>query len=467
MFSLSRRVLKTGFSRIPSDVSKTAVRSFSSSLSNENIMKMNPYQFTQKLVASGRRRFFVVCDKDTMHLSGSELTSMSEWLMNDKVDFKKHEGMFFEVGKESGALFGAFLWNTVRGQGAGGIRLWPYESMEDFVRDGMRLSLGMGRKSALAGLWWGGGKGIIARPPGDKYKDPAFRKVMFEEYGQFLTSLKGCYIGAEDVGTTVSDIDHVFSTTRFCTCISPALGGSGNPSVLTAEGVVCSMEGALDYLNMGNLKGKKIAMMGAGNVAFYMIEDLLQRGVGRIVVSDINAQQLEKVRSTFGTSSIETRHAAPTDLSILSEPCDILAPNALGGVINKDTIPTINAKIVCGAANNQLRDPASDDALLQAKGITFIPDYVCNRMGIVNCANEQYGSLQEDPAITRHFRADWDNAVFNVTKKVLEMSRDKNITTTKAANMLADSLAAVPHPIFPHRSMDIMRSLVKDKWHQQ
>eukprot|EP00736_Rhodelphis_marinus_P001985 Rmarinus@m.22041 len=233
--------------------------------STKAIPKMAPYEFAEHLNDLGKRRAFAVYDRSSgsVVVSDPRLSSMKAFLENDDVDYLGHEGIFLEVGKRSGSLLGAFLWKTVRGQGCGGIRLWPYETMENYLRDGMRLAIGMGRKSALAGLWWGGGKGVIARPPGSDFRSREFRDLIFRDYGDFLSSLQGCYVAAEDAGVCVDDVDVVFSRTRYTTCISPALGGSGNPSIQTARGVVSSMEGALEFIGAGSLEGKTVAMQGS------------------------------------------------------------------------------------------------------------------------------------------------------------------------------------------------------------
>jgi glutamate dehydrogenase/leucine dehydrogenase len=158
------------------------------------------------------------------------------------------------------------------------------------------------------------------------------------------------------------------------------------------------------------------------------------------------------------------RHVPLGDLSIAGEDCDLFAPNALGGVLNPDTIPKLRCQVVCGAANNQLADERRDDRALAAHGITYVPDFVANRMGIVSCANEQYGSLPEDPAILRHFGRDWENSVYLVTRRILERARHEGVTSTVAANELADALSLEPHPIFPHRGLAIARALARERW---
>jgi glutamate dehydrogenase/leucine dehydrogenase len=282
-----------------------------------------------------------------------------------------------------------------------------------------------------------------------------------------VTSLRGCYITAEDAGTGPDDMAVVHQGTRFVTCIPPAIGGSGNPSPATARGVVCAMEGALDHLGLGTLAGKTIAMQGTGNVGAAMIGELLQRGVAAIVASELSAERRAQLAQQFAGAPLTLAAAEPGDDSVLATPCDILAPNALGGILNPDTIPRIRARVVCGAANNQLLDDQRDAQALAARGIVYVPDYLCNRMGIVNCANEQYGQVPHDPAIERHFGRDWDNSVYVITRRALELATSEGITTAAAANRLADELALQPHPVWGHRTRAIVDGLIADEWHRQ
>lgn len=429
------------------------------------LLDLDPETFARRLRDHGGRAC-LTWDFDQGRLVASQpwLDELAAALMADTRDFHRHEGLFFAVGPDTGALFAAFVHNTVRGQGAGGLRYWPYASLDTLVHDGLRLSLGMARKNSLAGLWWGGGKGIIARQAGDRYKDPSYRRTLYREYGRFTTSLRGFYITAEDVGTTPPDVAAVFETTRYAISIPPEVGGSGNPSPATAKGVVCAMEAALDHLGKGSLAGKTIAMQGAGNVAGFMIDELVARGVGKVIATDITQERCDEVRARFAGKPVEIRLAPPGDDAILAEPCDVLAPCALGGILNPTTIPTIQAPIVCGAANNQLLDDRRDDQALRERGIVYVPDYVANRMGIVNCANEQYGSLPHDPAIERHFGREWDNAVYNITRAVLELATKEGITTASAANRLADQACTIPHPIWGHRGKAILAALVAERW---
>jgi glutamate dehydrogenase/leucine dehydrogenase len=324
----------------------------------------------------------------------------------------------------------------------------------------------MTQKNALAGLWWGGGKGVIARNPAVDADDPEIRSYIYGEYGLFISSLRGCYVTAEDVGTSVADIASVFSRTRFTTCIPENWGGSGNPSVPTARGVVSGMEAALDFLGMGNLSGKTVAIQGTGNVGRPLIRFLFEKGVRKITACDINPQLAEAVLREFAGRSIEIRTVSCADDSIFGEECDIFSPNATGAILNPRTIPLLRAKIVCGAANNQLEDAARDDPLLFNRGIVYVPDFLTNRMGIVNAANEQYGYVKNDPLFERHLSRDWEHSIFQTTLRVLCESKDTGEPTARIAMRLADKLSLEEHPIFGHRGRLIINSLVEDRWQE-
>lgn len=428
-----------------------------------SLVDLSPRDFVDHLESIGARQAFAVHEGEgAVRVSHAELLDLAAFLRTSP-DYAGHEGIFLGRGPETRALFGAFVHDTRRGLAQGGLRFWPYASVAAFLSDGLRLAQGMTRKNALAGLWWGGGKGIIARDADVDYRDPGYRRTLYREYGAFVTSLRGCYVTAEDVGTGPADMAEVFTTTRFVTCIPPAVGGAGNPSPSTALGVVCAMEGALDHLGLGDLEGKTIAMQGLGNVGASMLDELLKRRIGRAIASDISRERLDELARRYAGAPVELRLLPPGDASILAEPCDILAPNALGAILNPETISTIQARIICGAANNQLLDAERDGEALRDRGITYVPDFLANRMGIVAVANEQYGHLPGDPAILRHLGREWDNSVFAVTRQTLALADREGITTAAAATRIADGLAAEHHPIFGHRGRAIIDALVRDR----
>jgi len=194
-----------------------------SSTRTSTLLSQSPQAFVAFLKEKGIKGCHFTYDPKTDSVTAShpELAPIAEFMSRDTRDFQKHEGIFLKVSDEYDTLLGAFIHKTCRGQGAGGLRYWGYDTLEGFLRDGLRLSKGMTRKNALAGLWWGGGKGILAHNPSVDKKDPAVRESLFKNYGRFMTALKGCYLTAEDVGCNVSNINHVFSETRFVTCVPP------------------------------------------------------------------------------------------------------------------------------------------------------------------------------------------------------------------------------------------------------
>ncbi len=430
------------------------------------LLKMNPQEFLQFLKNEKINRFYFVYEKETKTVKPSHpaLQELADFIQNDKRDFMEHEGAFFQISSAYDVLQGAFVHRTNRGQAAGGVRFWQYDSMEDYLRDGLRLAKGMTRKNALAGLWWGGGKAVMAHNPKYDKMDPQLRETVYTDFGKLMTSIRGCYVTAEDVGTSVEDMAHIFSQTRFTTCIPEQLGGSGNPSAPTALGVVSGMEAALNFLKMGTLKGKIVAVQGMGHVAEPLIGFLFEKNVKKIIAADIDARLVEQVKNKFADRNLEARTVNTDDASILFEACDIVAPCATGAVLNPQTIPNIKAKIICGAANNQLENAQRDGKALMETGVTFVPDFLTNRMGIVNCADEQSGYIDNDPFFTRHLDREWEHSIFRTTLKVLNDAQQNNQSPVDVAVRLADELSLQDNPIYGHRGEKIIRSLVQMNW---
>ncbi len=468
--------------------------------------RLSPAAFRGLLADAGIGRFFLAWDEEAgdVRASHPELAPLARLLAADRRDFDRHEGIFVQVAPETGVLQGAFIHRTCRGQAAGGVRFWRYDTVEEFLRDGLRLARGMTHKNALAGLWWGGGKGVMAdeqaAPPGS----PRRRRI-YEEYGELLSSLRGCYVTAEDAGTSAEDMAAVFSRTRFTTCIPPALGGSGNPSAPTARGVVRGMEAALAHLGRGGLAGTTVAVQGLGHVGEPLVELLRERGVARVIACDLDPERCEELHRRFaapagsGTAdggamaadggagpgaaggpvgpaasfTFTARVAGRDDSWILEQPADVFAPCATGGVLGPRTIPRLAARIVCGAANNQLEDPERDDVLLHQRGILYMPDFLVNRMGIVNCADEQYGYVgDEDPRIAAHLgtspqaagagAADlWENSIYNLSLAILAEAARRGEPPARVALRLAESRSREPHPIWGHRGAAIIRALTR------
>jgi leucine dehydrogenase len=433
------------------------------------LLSSTPTDFIKFLKKENIKKFFFVYDskKKILKASHSQLQPLAGFFTNDERDFIEHEGLFCKLSEEYDMLLGAFVHRTNRGQAAGGVRYWSYDTVEDYFRDGLRLGAGMTFKNALAGLWWGGGKGVIAHNPEFDKMNPEIRKKIYQEYGLFMSSLNGCYVTAEDVGTGVEDMANVFLGTRFTTCIPPEFGGSGNPSAPTARGIISGMEAALEFLEVGTLKDKTIVVQGLGHVGEPLIQFLFEKNVKKVIGTDINPDHTSSVMKKFTGKNLDCRLVDKNDVSIFAEECDIFSPNATGAILNEKTIPILKAKIICGAANNQLEDMHRDGKTIHEKGLVYIPDFLTNRMGIVTCANEQYGYVNNDPLIQDHFSRDWEHSIFNRAKQVLKESKEKNIPTAEIALKIADKISREKHPIFGHRGKEIIKSLVENEWHKK
>ena len=427
---------------------------------------LSPASFRDLLVEQGIRRFYLVWDEDQQKVLASHplLEPLARMLAGDTRDFDRHEGLFFQAAPRSGVLQGAAIHRTCRGQAAGGVRFWRYDTVEDFIRDGLRLAKGMTHKNALAGIWWGGGKGVMTQGVGEDGTDPAVRRGIYEEYGEFMTSLRGCYVTAEDAGTCVEDMAAIFSKTRFTTCIPPHLGGSGNPSAPTARGVVRGMEAALHFLGLGTLEGKTVVIQGLGHVGGPLVGLLHDRKVTRVIGSDIDPSREQALRALFPQLDLTVRIVTRGDNTILAEPCDIVAPCATGAILGTSTIPGIRAPVVCGAANNQLEDPERDDLALAAAGVLYMPDFLVNRMGIVNCADESFGYVDGDPAFEQHLGDRWENSIYNLSLEILATARRSGKTPARVALEMAERRSFETHPLRGHRGVQIIRSLVESGW---
>ena len=432
------------------------------------LIDLSPQAFIQFLKKRHISRFFFVYNEKRGGLYSSHriLQPIADFIQTDQRDFMGHEGLFFQLSQYYDTLQGVFVHRTNRGQAIGGVRFWHYDTMEDFIRDGLRLSKGMTRKNALAGLWWGGGKGVMVMNPSIDQNKKEVVASIYRDFGAMLTSLRGCFVTGEDVGTNVGDIANVFCSTRFTTCIPKALGGSGNPSILTAKGVICGMEAGLKFTGDGSLTGKTVAVQGMGNVGGTLIRFLFEKNVKKVIASDLDRVLVHRVVRELADKNLAATVIERGDDSILKVPCDILAPCATGAILNPKTIPDIKATIICGAANNQLQDPERDDFLLYEKGIIYIPDFITNRMGIVNCANEQYGFVKDDPFVERHLSTDWEHSIYQTTLNILESSQTTSEPPARIAMREADRLSLETHPIFGHRGKQIIDSLVTDRWHE-
>lgn len=331
-----------------------------------------------------------------------------------------HERVFFCSSPEVGLQAIIAVHSTVLGPGLGGVRMWPYGNMDEALTDVLRLSRSMTYKAAAAGLNLGGGKAVIL---GDSKKDKS--EALLRSFGQFVESLNGLYITAEDVGTGMDDMEVILAETRWVTGVSPSLGGGGDPSPVTAFGVLQAMKAAVQwqYGNSSSLAGRSVAIQGLGSVGYHLASYLKKEGA-KLFVADIDGERTAKAREELGAEIV------PVD-DIVGVDCDVVAPCALGAVLNERTIPALRCKIVAGAANNQLADEERDGQALHERGILYAPDFVGNAGGLINVYNE-LTTYNRDRAM-HMARGIYANLI-----RVFEISRAEAIPTNRAADRVAE-----------------------------
>ena len=324
-------------------------------------------------------------------------------------------------------LLGFTAWaavhNTCRGPALGGCRLWPYLSDEAALADVLRLSRAMTYKNSLAELPLGGGKSVIRAEPGT-----AHREATFEAVGEMVEYLDGVYIIAEDVNSTLADMAIVKRKTRHVATV----GGSGNPSPLTAYGVYCAIKTCVEYrLGRKNLKKVTVAIQGVGETGGRLARMLADDGC-RITAADINGDNLEKL-----SRSIQFDRVEPDQ--IYDVQCDVFSPCALGGVLNGETIPRLLCSIVAGSANNQLADE-SDGRALHVRNILYAPDYAINAGGVINIGCELGQPYCRDTAYRK-------TAAISVTiREILRRSEESGIPPGEVANALAEERFGIRLP---------------------
>lgn len=331
---------------------------------------------------------------------------------------KNHEQITFCYDEVSGLKAIIAIHDTTLGPALGGTRMWPYKTTDDALKDVLRLARGMTFKSAAAGLNLGGGKAVIIGDP-KKHRS----ETLFRAFGRFVEGMGGRYITAEDVGTDVRSMEWVRMETRWVTGISRALGGSGDPSPVTAEGVHAGMRAcAKERWGSDSLERKHVTVQGVGAVGYHLVRCLAAAGA-RITVCDVDEENLRRATSQFKVDVV-----APT--AIFDVPADIFAPCALGGVLNEGTIPRLKVEIVAGSANNVLEDERKDGRALVERGVLYAPDYVINAGGLINVANELEGYNQERALKQAQ-------GIYDIILKVFEIAKREDIPTHKAADNLA------------------------------
>jgi len=333
----------------------------------------------------------------------------------EAMQLHEHEQVLFSYEPSCGYRGIIAIHNTMLGPALGGTRFWNYKSDSEAIHDVLRLSRGMTYKAAVAGLNLGGGKSVIIGDPKMRR-----REMMFRAHGRFVDSLKGRYITAEDVGTSVEDMSYVQMETEFVTGVA---GGSGDPSPVTAYGTYSGIKAcAHEKFGDDSLEGRSIAVQGVGHVGYHLCSYLAAEGA-KLWVNDIDEAKVRSVVDEFGATPIG-------DDEIYGIEADIFAPCALGAVVNDRTISQFRFQVIAGAANNQLDEERHGDMLAE-RDILYAPDYVINAGGLINV----YGELSGWSPDRAKRKA---GEIYETLKQLFEIAKEQGIPTYEAADRLAE-----------------------------
>jgi leucine dehydrogenase len=342
----------------------------------------------------------------------------------EKLAEYRYEQLVFCHDKATGLRAIIAIHDTTLGPALGGCRMYPYATEEEAMIDVLRLARGMTYKAAASGLNLGGGKSvIIADPHTDK------SEALFRSFGRYIETLGGRYIVAEDVGTSTEDANYIRVETSHVVGVDVTRGGSGDPSPLTALGVMQGMKAcAEEVFGTTSLRGRVVAVQGVGHVGSHLCRLLHEEGA-RLIVTDPEDAAVERVVREFGAKAVELDE-------IMTIPCDVFAPCALGAVLDDATIPGLRCSIVAGSANNVLAESGHGGALAE-RGILYAPDYVINAGGLINVADELEG-YNERRAVKRVMR------IQESIRRIITIARRDGVPTNVAADTLAlERIAAI------------------------
>jgi leucine dehydrogenase len=335
-----------------------------------------------------------------------------------------HEELVIRRGRRSGIYTAIAVHSTALGPALGGCRMWRYPDQTEAARDALRLSRAMTLKAAAAGLHLGGGKGVICLPPDVSAPEGGMRRDVLLDFADAVNALDGSYITAEDVGTSARDMVTVAQGTRFVTGLPAVHGGSGDPSPFTALGVEAAIRACVaERFGSRDLDGCRIAVVGCGRVGEQLARRLAVAGAW-LLLSDIDPSKRRLVSELPGAEWAAPEEALRADL-------DVLAPCALGGVIDDGVANALRCAVVCGSANNQLADDRLADRLA-ARGVLYAPDFIVNAGGLMNV------SLELDPRGYDEARARTRvTGIEDVMSRILDAARRRGITPLAAAAELA------------------------------
>jgi leucine dehydrogenase len=330
-----------------------------------------------------------------------------------------HEQVVFCNDNATGLKAIIAIHNTVLGPSLGGTRMWHYNNEMEALNDVLRLSRGMTYKSSVAGLNLGGGKAVII---GDARKIK--NEALLRRFGKFVDSLGGKYITAEDVAMTSRDMEIISMETKHVSGLPENMGGSGDPSPVTAYGVYVSMKAsAREVWGHDSLAGKKVLVQGIGHVGEVLVAHLTKEGA-KVYINDISEERLKNVADKHKAEVVKAETMFDLDI-------DIYAPCALGATINDETLSRLKCKIICGAANNQLADEKYHGEAVGKQGILYAPDFVVNAGGIINVYYELEGYNRER-AMTHAEK------IYDTTWNLFQLAKKENIPTYMAANSLGE-----------------------------
>lgn len=330
-----------------------------------------------------------------------------------------HQKIVFCSDPDTGLKAIIAIHDTTLGPALGGTRMWAYKTEIEALQDVLRLSRSMTYKAAITGLNLGGGKAVII---GDSHVQKT--EALMRRYGRFIQNLNGSFITAEDVGTNPRDMEYIRMETEYVTGVPESIGGSGDPSPVTARGVFMGIKACVkEFYGNDSLAGKSVAIQGIGQVGENLV-GLLRDENAKVYVSDINEERLSQVAKKYGAEAVANNNVFDLDV-------DIFSPCALGATVNTETINRLRCSIIAGSANNQLADEEVHGRMLLDKGIMYAPDYLINAGGLINCYSEIAG-------FNKKKTLQMAENIYEATRGVLKKSKDENIPTNEAANKIAE-----------------------------
>jgi leucine dehydrogenase len=336
-----------------------------------------------------------------------------------KLENSDHQKVIYCSDKDTGLRAIIAIHDTTLGPALGGTRMFAYKSEVEALDDVLRLSRSMTYKAAISGLNLGGGKAVII---GDSHRDKS--EALMRRFGRFIENLNGTFITAEDVGMTPKDMEYIHMETKHVTGIPESIGGSGDPSPVTARGVFMGIKASVkEFFGNDSLAGKSVMVQGIGHVGETLV-GLLRNESAKVYISDINEERLGQVAQKYGAEAISNNNLFDLEF-------DIYSPCALGATVNTETINRLRCSIIAGSANNQLADEAVHGRMLLDKGILYAPDYLINAGGLINCYSELAGfNKKKTLQMTEN--------IYEATRRVLQKSKEDNIPTHEAANKIAE-----------------------------